>query len=88
MPKVGLISKSSIIVLITVMIVTAVSVSIFSMSKASENDTWKIMRKQGLDLFLFPKGTETTDFFSAACTQAEYHLLLKFIEELYFKKQN
>ena len=69
------------------MIVTAVSVSIFSMGKASENDTWKIMRKQGLNLFLFPKGTETTDFFRQLVRKSNIHLLLKFIEELYFKKQ-
>ena len=57
-------SVSTLIILLTVIIATLVAVSIFSMSKASEDETRKIMREQGLNLFLFPKGTETIDFFS------------------------
>jgi len=57
------------IVLITIIIATTVSVAIFTMSKASENETRKIMREQGLNLFIFPKGTETIDFFLVDQTQ-------------------
>ncbi len=55
---------SSLIILLTVIIATMVAISIFSLSKASEDETRKIMREQGLNLFLFPGGTETIDFFS------------------------
>ena len=55
---------NSFIILITIIIATAISVAIFSMSKASENETRKIMREQGLNLFLFAKGTNTLDFFT------------------------
>lgn len=57
-------SVSTLIILLTVVIATMVANSIFTMSKASEDETRKIMREQGLNLFLFPKGTETLDFFS------------------------
>ena len=68
-------SVSTLIILLTVIIATLVANSIFTMSKASEDETRKIMREQGLNLFLFPKGTETLDFFSydyAATFDEEY----------------
>jgi putative ABC transport system permease protein len=55
---------TSIIVLITVIIACSVSVAIFTMSKASENETRKIMREQGLNLYIFPKGTDLIDFYA------------------------
>jgi ABC-type antimicrobial peptide transport system permease subunit len=39
-------------------------VAIYSLSKASENETRKIMREQGLNLYIFPKGTNLIDFYS------------------------
>ncbi|MBG0861007.1 MAG: FtsX-like permease family protein [Bacteroidales bacterium] len=56
---------SSLIILFTVIIASAVSVGIYSLSKASENETRKIMREQGLNLYIFPKGTNLIDFYSA-----------------------
>jgi putative ABC transport system permease protein len=55
---------SSVIILVTVIIAGAVSVSIFTLSKASEDETRKIMREQGLNLYIFPKGTDLIDMFS------------------------
>ena len=40
------------------------SVAIYTLSKASENETRKIMREQGLNLYIFPKGTNLIDFYS------------------------
>ncbi len=50
---------SSIIILLTVIAASTVSVAVYTLSKASENETRKIMREQGLNLYIFPKGTET-----------------------------
>jgi len=55
---------SSLIILLTVVTASAVSVAVFSLSKASENETRKIMREQGLNLYIFPKGTNLIDFYS------------------------
>ncbi len=56
---------NSLIILLTVIIASTVSVAIYSLSKASENETRKIMREQGLNLYIFPKGTNLIDFYSA-----------------------
>jgi cell division protein FtsL len=48
---------SSVVILLTVIIASTVSVAIYTLSKASENETRKIMREQGLNLYIFPKGT-------------------------------
>jgi len=56
---------SSIVILLTVIIASTVSVAIYTLSKASENETRKIMREQGLNLYIFPKGTNLIDFYSA-----------------------
>jgi putative ABC transport system permease protein len=55
---------SSIIILLTVVVASSVSVSIYTLSKASEDETRKIMREQGLNLYIFPKGTNLIDFYS------------------------
>jgi putative ABC transport system permease protein len=55
----------SIVVLITAVAAATVFVSIYTLSKASENETRKIMREQGLNLYFFPKGTNLIDFYSA-----------------------
>ncbi|HNX79294.1 MAG TPA: FtsX-like permease family protein [Prolixibacteraceae bacterium] len=55
---------SSLIILLTVLTASAVSVTIFTLSKASENETRKIMREQGLNLYIFPKNTNLIDFYS------------------------
>ncbi len=55
---------NSIIILITVIVASSVSIAIFTLSKASENETRKIMREQGLNLYIFPKGTNLIDFYS------------------------
>jgi putative ABC transport system permease protein len=55
---------SSLVILITVIAAATVSVTIFTLSKASENETRKIMREQGLNLYIFPKGTNLIDFYS------------------------
>jgi len=55
---------NSIIVLFTVIVASTVSVAIYTLSKASENETRKIMREQGLNLYIFPKGTNLIDFYS------------------------
>ncbi len=51
--------------MLTVIIASTVSVAIYSLSKASENETRKIMREQGLNLYIFPKGTNLIDFYSS-----------------------
>ena len=56
---------SSLVILLTVIIASTVSVAIYTLSKASENETRKIMREQGLNLYIFPKGTNLIDFYSA-----------------------
>ncbi len=55
---------NSLIILITVIVASTVSVAIYSLSKASENETRKIMREQGLNLYIYPKGTNLIDFYS------------------------
>ena len=55
---------NSIVILFTVVIASSVSVAIYTLSKASENETRKIMREQGLNLYIFPKGTNLIDFYS------------------------
>lgn len=55
---------SSLIILVTVIVASTVSVAIYTLSKASENETRKIMREQGLNLYIFPKGTNLIDFYS------------------------
>lgn len=59
---------SSLIILLTVIIAGTVSVAIYTLSKASENETRKIMREQGLNLYIFPKGTNLIDFYSISNT--------------------
>lgn len=55
---------SSGVILFTVIVASSVSVAIYTLSKASENETRKIMREQGLNLYIFPKGTNLIDFYS------------------------
>ncbi len=55
---------TSLVILITVIVAGSVSVGIYTLSKASENETRKIMREQGLNLFIFPKGTNLIDLYS------------------------
>jgi ABC-type lipoprotein release transport system permease subunit len=55
---------NTFIILLTVIAASAVSVAVYSLSKASENETRKIMREQGLNLYIFPKGTNLIDFYS------------------------
>ncbi|HCU19065.1 MAG: hypothetical protein A2X05_12885 [Bacteroidetes bacterium GWE2_41_25] len=55
---------SSIIILFTAIVASAVSVAVYTLSKTSENETRKIMREQGLNLYIFPKGTNLIDFYS------------------------
>ncbi len=55
---------SSLIILVTVIAASTVSVAIYTLSKASENETRKIMREQGLNLYIFPKGTNLIDFYT------------------------
>jgi putative ABC transport system permease protein len=55
---------SSLVILMTVIVASTVSVAIITLSKASENETRKIMREQGLNLYIFPKGTNLIDFYS------------------------
>ncbi|HOO98342.1 MAG TPA: FtsX-like permease family protein [Bacteroidales bacterium] len=55
---------NSSIILLTVFIACTASVAIYSLSKASENETRKIMREQGLNLYIFPKGTDLIDFYT------------------------
>jgi len=55
---------NSLIILFTVILASTVAVTIYTLSKASENETRKIMREQGLNLYIFPKGTNLIDFYS------------------------
>jgi ABC-type lipoprotein release transport system permease subunit len=55
---------TSVVILLTVIVASSVSVAIYSLSKASEDETRKIMREQGLNLYIFPKGTNLIDFYS------------------------
>jgi putative ABC transport system permease protein len=55
---------SSLVILVTVIVASTVSVTVFTLSKASENETRKIMREQGLNLYIFPKGTDLIDFYT------------------------
>lgn len=55
---------SSSVILLTVIIASSVSVAIYTLSKASEDETRKIMREQGLNLYFFPKGTNLIDFYT------------------------
>jgi putative ABC transport system permease protein len=60
---------SSLVILMTVIVASTVSVAIITLSKASENETRKIMREQGLNLYIFPKGTNLIDFYSVNNTE-------------------
>ncbi len=60
---------STLLILLTVIVSSSVSVAIYTLSKASENETRKIMREQGLNLFIFPKGTNLIDFYSINNTE-------------------
>lgn len=60
---------SSLIVFLSVVVACSVSVAIYALSKASENETRKIMREQGLNLYIFPKGTNLIDFYSSNTTK-------------------
>lgn len=55
---------NSLVILLTVIVASAVSTAVFTLSKASENETRKIMREQGLNLYIFPRGTNLIDFYS------------------------
>ena len=55
---------NSLVILLTVIVAATVSIAIYTLSKASENETRKIMREQGLNLYIFPKGTNLLDFYS------------------------
>ncbi len=59
---------SSLVILMTVMVAATVSVGILTLSRASENETRKIMREQGLNLYIFPKGTNLIDLYSVGRT--------------------
>lgn len=54
----------SLLIFFTVVLASTVSVAIYTLSKASEDETRKIMREQGLNLYIFPKGTNLIDFYS------------------------
>jgi putative ABC transport system permease protein len=60
---------TSFIILFTVIVASSVSVAIYTLGKASENETRKIMREQGLNLYIYPKGTNLIDFYSVNNTQ-------------------
>ncbi len=60
---------SSLVILVTVIVASSVSIAIYTLSKASENETRKIMREQGLNLYIFPKGTNLIDFYSVNNTR-------------------
>ncbi|HUV00269.1 MAG TPA: hypothetical protein VMW32_04830, partial [Bacteroidales bacterium] len=55
---------NSVVILLTVIVASTVSVAIYTLSKASENETRLIMREQGLNLYIFPKGANLIDLFS------------------------
>jgi hypothetical protein len=56
---------NSVIIFLTVVIAATVTIAVYTLSKASEDETRKIMREQGLNLYIFPKGTDLVDLFSA-----------------------
>lgn len=56
--------SNSLVILLTVIVAATISIAIYTLSKASENETRKIMREQGLNLYIFPKGTNLLDFYS------------------------
>ncbi len=56
--------NSSLIILLTVLTAGTVSVAVYTLSKASEDETRKIMREQGLNLYIFPKGTNLIDLYT------------------------
>jgi ABC-type lipoprotein release transport system permease subunit len=60
---------NSLIILFIVVVASTVPVAIYTLSKASENETRKIMREQGLNLYIFPKGTNLIDFYSVNNTE-------------------
>lgn len=60
---------SSLVILLTVIAASTVSIAVYTLSKASENETRKIMREQGLNLYIFPKGTNLIDFYAVNDTQ-------------------
>ena len=60
---------SSLVILFTVVVASSVSIAIYTLSRASENETRKIMREQGLNLYIFPKGTNLIDFYSINNTE-------------------
>jgi len=55
---------TSLVILFVTLIASSVSIAIYTLSKASEDETRKIMREQGLNLYIFPKGTNLIDFYS------------------------
>jgi len=55
---------TSLVILVTVIVASSVSVAIYTLSKASEDETRKIMREHGLNLYIFPKATNLIDFYS------------------------
>jgi hypothetical protein len=57
---------NSIIIFFTVILASTVWVAIFTLSKASEDETRKIMREQGLNLYIYPEGTDLLDMFSVS----------------------
>jgi len=57
---------NTVIIFLTVVIAASVTIAVYTLSKASEDETRKIMREQGLNLYIFPKGTDLVDLFSAA----------------------
>ena len=61
---------NSLVIFLTVIFAGTASVAIYTLSKASENETRKIMREQGLNLYIFPKGTNLIDFYSVNNTRA------------------
>jgi putative ABC transport system permease protein len=63
------IKVSTLVILMTVIVASTASVAIITLSKASENETRKIMREQGLNLYIFPKGTNLIDFYSVNNTE-------------------
>ena len=60
---------TSVLIMLTVIIACTASVAIYTLSKASEDETRKIMREQGLNLYIFPKGTSLIDFYSVNNTE-------------------
>jgi ABC-type lipoprotein release transport system permease subunit len=57
---------NTLIIFLTVVIAASVTIAVYTLSKASEDETRKIMREQGLNLYIFPSGTDLVDLFSAA----------------------